>query len=107
MDEGEQAADGAQTGVSFTRSAPSGLIDLIEETKDTRLGEVFDSQPINGLAEIIGDVAQQKLNGIAVGPQGVHRQAFLHRQIVAKEALQQWGYGMFHDGSPGEERFSR
>ncbi len=86
-DKGEQAVNGRQPGVSRSGGTPPLPFHVIQETNNHLFCDIFDREPVHRPSKRIGRIAQQQLNGVTVGQNGIGREAFLHGQIVAEESF--------------------
>lgn len=76
------------------------VFNMVEESKDERLFDVLYTEFINAFFQHVGSVAEHQLDGVAISQDGIGRETFLDRQVVAKETLYELGDGVSHDWSP-------
>lgn len=97
--EAEQGADGRQSGIPGSGSAPAFPFKIVKKIKHERFIDLFNGEIVHALVQFVGPVAEEQFNGVAISEDGILCKTLLDREIVAEEALYQLGQSHFvlHD----------
>jgi len=91
--EREQRVDGGQPRVPGGHADAADFFQVGQEPADRRRVEVLEVQRRRALAAVLGQVAQQQPEGVAVGGDGVWADLALSDQPVGEERLEGRGEG--------------
>jgi hypothetical protein len=99
-DEAKQRPHGRESGIAGLGGASPSGFEMIEERQNERFIDVRDAQLVDAFVARVGRIAQQQLDGVSVGGDRVGREAFLQREIVAEEAVEERSEQIGHGFSP-------
>src|SRR5208282_3233502 len=98
--EAEEGTDRRKARISRSHTASAGGFQMVQKGQYQRFVEVLRSQLLDRLFPRIGRVAQEQLEGVAIGRNGIGGKTFLDGQIVAKKPFYRVGDRSLHAWPP-------